>query len=652
MNEIKQNTLPMRTTGVQHLIDRTYREGGTFQWARETVVNALQAGATRVHLGVEWQAVRSKGVYRRIIADDGAGMTADQLVAFFNVFGGGGKPIGGIHENFGVGAKTSLLPWNRYGLVVVSWVAGEASMIWVQQDATTGEYGLRLFRAVGGPEEDESLEAVVEPFVDPTHGVDWRDIKPDWLNDHGTVIVLLGNSPTDDTVRGDQSREEADLKGLAAYLNRRFLEVPEAVQLTVDELRVTARAAWPRSEDDAHGEEPEVGTDRRTNLRTVRGALHYIRYPETGRGHLTAEGVVPLRDGTQAAWFLWEGDRPAIHSYASQYGFIATAYLNELYDVTSHHAVYRSLGVADQTVRQRLWVIFTPAPYNDRTRKGVYPRTDRNALLVAGGPDAGAPVPVHTWAAEFAERMPEEIREALRQARPSEEGTVDDAWRDRIAERFGSRWRISKLRIQRGGPETVDPSQPGGVVGPDVRRKPRREHEEREQGTAKVGVLGTDRLGSDPGPKRASRALVGGGVPSYRTVHREDVGPGMLAAWQPHDPSRPEGVVLLNADHPVIRGQVAYWQERYAEHQAHDVEHEVLEVYGMTLVARVAHSEKMKGILPAEVVERDLRSEASLTMSMLGLLAEEQLIAARLSGKLGRQHRPTGEHQVVTDKVA
>ena len=104
---------PMKTAGTQHFIERTYRESGTFQWVREAFKNAEEANATRIEFGIEWQAVESKGVFRRTVADNGKGMTAEQLVAFFNTFGGGGKPIGGAHENFGVGSKTSLLPWNR-----------------------------------------------------------------------------------------------------------------------------------------------------------------------------------------------------------------------------------------------------------------------------------------------------------------------------------------------------------------------------------------------------------------------------------------------------------------------------------------------------------------------------------------------------------
>jgi hypothetical protein len=94
----------MKTAGTQHLIERTYREGGTFQWVRETYLNAIEAAATKVEYGVEWQAVDSLAVYRRLIADNGHSMKPDEMVEFFNTFGGGGKPIGGEHENFGVGA--------------------------------------------------------------------------------------------------------------------------------------------------------------------------------------------------------------------------------------------------------------------------------------------------------------------------------------------------------------------------------------------------------------------------------------------------------------------------------------------------------------------------------------------------------------------
>jgi ABC transporter substrate binding protein len=154
----------------------------------------------------------AKGVYRRMIADNGKDMTPEELGEFFNCFGGGGKAIGDEHENFGIGAKTALLPWNHHGVVVISWVDGQPAMIRIMRDETTGEYGLKIFQ-VEDDEGDESRQAVVEPYDDLEHGVDWSKVKPSWIDQHGTVIVLLGNHADDDTFRGDLSRDEDGTKG-------------------------------------------------------------------------------------------------------------------------------------------------------------------------------------------------------------------------------------------------------------------------------------------------------------------------------------------------------------------------------------------------------------------------------------------------------
>jgi hypothetical protein len=645
MTTTKNQTLPMKTAGTQHLIDRTYRESGRFQWARETLVNALEAGATKVEFGIEWQAVERKKTYRRFIADNGKGMSPDQLVEFFNTFGGGGKPIGGVHENFGVGSKTSLMPWNRHGLVVVSWVDGEASMIWVRQDKNSGEYGLRLFRAIGDDSE-ETLEAVVTPFLDTKEGVDWSTVGPEWVRQsgHGTVIVLLGNAPDDNTVLGDPNREEAELKGLAAYLNRRIWEIPKDTEIFIEELRSSDRRSWPGSLSEAHSSTP-ARTESRTNKRTIMGAAHYIKYTGFLKGALTNSGEVVLKDSTKIHWFLWEGERPGIHSYAANQGFIAAIYKNELYDMTSHLAVYRSFGVTDPGVRQRLWLVIEPQPYDEKLRRGVYPRTDRNTLLLRGGPDAGEPLPVSTWGAEFADNMPEPIKEAIKAAY-HDTGTLEDrAWRDKLAERFGDRWRVMKLKVASRGSLTVDASQLGSepVIKP---KRPKQEREERDAQGAPKNITGTGGIitvGVSPGSSPAEKARLGVNIPTYRTARSGEMESGMMAAWAPKEPDHPEGVVLLNVDHPVLMQQLKFWQQQYADHLAPEVEREVLDVYGQVAVAKVAHSEKLRGILPSETVDRELRSESALTMGLLGLMAEEALIAARLGAKLGRkrQHEST-----------
>jgi hypothetical protein len=624
--------LPMKTSGTEHFIERTYREGGTFQWVRETLMNAIEAGATRIEYGIEWQAVESSGVYRRVIADNGLGMTGPQLVEFFNTFGGGGKPIGGLHENFGVGAKTSLLPWNRHGLVVISWVGGEPSMIWVQYDEESGEYGLRL-------EETEdadglfSVDEVYGPYADEEHGCNWEAVRPDWIEDHGTVIVLMGSDPDEDTVLGDPNRSEQDIKGISSYLNRRLWEIPEGVQIAVDELRTHDRLQWL---DSAHS--PEV-TERHNGLRSIRGAKHFIEYSvdNAKAGGISARGTVVLSDRTNVDWYLWDGPRPQVGSYAALGGFIAALYRNELYDVSSHPATFRSFGVSESAIRSRLWLIVRPPEAVEGAGEfGVYPRTDRNALHILGGPNAGGPLPMNEWGAEFAERMPDQILEAIKLARADGEGTITDtAWRERLADRFGARWRIVRLRTRPGGPLKVEPA----VGGATATRRPvkRVVSGHRESGT-RGGGSGDPAIGRLPGFEDARPSRVAGGIPHYRRVGKDDVDTGMLAAWQPNDPDHPEGVVLLNVEHPVLVEQIEFFQRQYPDHYADEIAESVIAVYGETAVAKVAHSEHLKGMHPTSVIEGEFRSSAALTMGLLGLIGEEALIAPRL-GRFGVKRR-------------
>jgi hypothetical protein len=636
MSSPRPRIFPMKTAGTQHLIERTYREGAAFQWVRETYMNAVEAGATRIEFGIEWQAVENRGVYRRMIADNGAGMTDTELEEFFNTFGGGGKPIGGAHENFGVGAKTALLPWNRDGIVVISWVEGEPSMIWVQQDPITGEYGLRV-EDIDDPETGAtSLEVVYDPYLDAQHGCDWAAIKPDWIDDHGTVIVLLGNAASDDTVLGDPTRPESDIKGISTYLNRRIWRTNDVV-LTVDELRTQTRGEWPLSEREAHVTAPSSAPDRRTNRRTIQGAEHFITYsmPMSAAGRLAASGTLMLPDTTSIDWYLWEGPRPAVQSYAAITGYVGVLYKNELYDVTQHHSTYRSFGVSEGTVRSRLTLIVRPPMLDDDGKHGVYPRTDRNALLLKGGPNAGGSLPLSDWGNRFADYMPDEILNAIKSARIGDEGTVDDAtWRKRLAERFGDRWRIPKVRRREGGAVMLTTEQAGtsGTTRKTKKRKKRRGGDTGEGGTA-----GSRVLGAEGGPVEGERATVAGGIPTYRKVGADSVSPGMLAAWQPHDPEHPEGVVLLNTQHPVLRAEVEHWQAQYPEHYADQIAREVENIYGEIAVAKVAHSEHLKGIITAKVVDEELRSDAALTMALLGLIGEEAVIAPRIGGKFSKR---------------
>ena len=207
----------MGVGGVQYLVERAYRESHPLQFVRELFTNSRESGATRIEFGPEWQGVEKDGVYRLMVADNGSGMGPGQIEAYLNTFGGGGKPIGDAHENFGVGSKTATLPWNRKGVVVLSWTPTDpdGSMIWLCHETGTGEYGARQFESADG-----SYQTVVEPHE--VDGIDWAAVKPDWIGNHGTVVVLLGNTGTEDTfVYKTATDEPFGIKGISAYLNKR-----------------------------------------------------------------------------------------------------------------------------------------------------------------------------------------------------------------------------------------------------------------------------------------------------------------------------------------------------------------------------------------------------------------------------------------------
>ncbi len=638
-NETTGNTIrlsPLESVGIEHQLQRIYDESGTYQWVRELVENALEASATHIEFGIEWQAVESQGVYRRTIADNGHGMAPDSLVKFFKTFGGGGKPIGGVHDNFGVGAKTSLLPWNTHGVVVISWVDGQASMIRLRKDPASGQYGLVLVKATNPDTGVESESQVYTPYYDAEHGCDWAKVKPDFIDDHGTVIVLLGASARDDTVQGSPHRDEAAIKGISKFLNQRYWNL-DGVQINVDHLAHEDKEEWPRSKAESSkspkATSPEQSTDRRTFLRVVRGAKHFVTYPDHKTGQLHSSGTVPLNDGTEIDWYLWEGDRPAVHSYAAKNGYVAVLYRNELYNISNHHNTYKNFGVAPSEVRKNLCLIIRPPEFSDET-SGIYPRTDRNELLIRSETTAGAPLPFYDWATEFSDQMPDQILAAIKKARGTEEGTINDpAWRDRLAERFGARWRINKVRQAPDGDNSTAGDQAGTTPATGESSTPTNRH----TGGGTGGRRGPTNLSSRTGTKPGKNITAAGGLPHFRWENGEDFQPGILCSWVPNDPTYPEGVVLLNRDHPVIEAEVALFSGDYGPQHADGVKEIVHQAYGEVAVAKIAHSEYLKSLLPDHVVEDTLRCDEALTMSLLGLIAEEHLISDRLNKQFRRK---------------
>ncbi len=92
----------------------------------------------------------------------------------------------------------------------------------------------------------------------------------------------------------------------------------------------------------------------------------------------------------------------------------------------------------------------------------------------------------------------------------------------------------------------------------------------------------------------------------------------------------------MNSASPILLEAIRYHQAQYPDVFAQEVEETVMTTYGEVAVCKIAHSQKLASFVPEEDLDEQYRSDAALTVSLMGLLAEESLIAQRL-GKLGRK---------------
>jgi len=124
-------------------------------------------------------------------------------------------------------------------------------------------------------------------------------------------------------------------------------------------------------------------------------------------------------------------------------------------------------------------------------------------------------------------------------------------------------------------------------------------------------------------------------VPRFRYGYAADFAlPFHVAMWAPHDPDGP--TVLINIDSPILQEAVEYHQSQYPDVYAEEVAKTVRQVFGEVAACKIAHSQKLSKKVTEEELNSQYRSEQALTVGLMGLLAEESVIAQRL-GRLGKK---------------
>jgi hypothetical protein len=415
------HTLEMEVANTGFMLDRLGQDCAPLQFLRELTQNSLEAiqqlpdKQGEIVWDVDWNRYDMTGIYKLACIDTGIGMTGEEMLEYINKLSSS-MHLQAFDANYGVGAKIAAATRNHAGLIYLSWKDGVGYMTHLWRDPLTGKYGLQQLER---PDGSFGHWARIDD-----------SIKPDVIQDHGTMVILLGNDPDADTMQAPKEASSPS-RWVAKYLNTRYFRFPDGVSLR-------ARQGW---------EYPRSNTD--TNLlQRVTGQESYLE------SHKESSGSVPLTGATARWWILKDESALSQNSgYIASSGHIAALYQNELYELLTARAGTARLQLFGVIFGYSRVVIYLEPEADPR----ITPNTPRTALLLDN-----EPLPWADWAAEFREQMPDEIQALMGEVTA---GSRSSDHRQAIRERLRQikdLLKLSRYRRTPIGTATVDDSAVGG----------------------------------------------------------------------------------------------------------------------------------------------------------------------------------------------
>jgi uncharacterized membrane protein YgcG len=436
----------MNTTGISelevenntYLVEKIASECAPLQYVRELTVNAIQAIQARIAHGatglegailwdVDWLVLESKGVYKLQISDNGTGMTGPQMDQFIRKLSSSGR-VQSMTENFGLGAKITAGVLNPHGLYYKSWVDGEGSLAVFHKDMSVGKYGLRHL-----PLSDGSYGRYA-PLAD--------DAKCEPIDSCGTAVTLFGRAADDMTMKPDDQPS----KWLIFYLNTRFFEIPDKITLKVRDFNNADFENWPRSAQEA--DSISMGQTRGSQLRAIKGMKRHL---DEAKG--VVGGTVELQTA-RIHWFILPEELIKQADIWDCRAHSGALYQGELYEIRRARQSFgriRDFGVIFGYDRMIIYAEPKQSEIN------VSPNTARSFLVVDG-----EPLPWDQWAAEFRQKMPQEIKDMM-DGIVSASGGRDH--KESIKRRLKDIRALLKIRRYRRDPKghlQVEGTSPGG----------------------------------------------------------------------------------------------------------------------------------------------------------------------------------------------
>jgi hypothetical protein len=679
---MSSKSFPIGMENATDFILRTYRFCQPYQWAREVLMNAIEAHAKKVEFGVEWQSVTKEGVYRHMICDDGDGMSAEQLKKYFTNIQSSGKAVMQemnendrvIHTNFGIGCRISLLPWNGAGVVYISYQNGIGSMIRMYYDIEEKAYSISSW------EFNDEIATVIDPMSVEWEEdeIDWSLVAPKWVRDHGTCIILMGNDSKTDTY---MQSEKGYTSNLTRYINTRFFNL-DNIQVSVKEFNYgkANRDEWPRCEKEFNEKLQKYNTTR-GNTRICHGAKYYITEakviaPKIGK--LKTADTFYLEDGKlKISWYLWEGARPVCHGYALESGFIAVMYKGELYNFNSHISNFRNFGIIDKEIQNRLTIIIEPQIHTQETDWGVFPDQSRSNLFFTGNGKKSIELPMEYWGLLFIKNMPEEIVNTIKELHKDRDSddliAGNEALLKRILDKYGNRFADSihvidysnKSKIKKDPTDEevpvnqkstglIDSSQEGESFLNGV-SKGSSEGKGSDTGEKKTGVAidGSQQIWRRIRVKKAKST--GDSTPSIEIkikkdmpiivpVGKNDMQHEVNICFYKDEHRFEDGhmgsAVFFNEESPIIQETAEFHQKQHNVMYSNAIKKDVLSAYRQVALCKVSHVMKLFKVLNKDQVIKEYLSEQALTSALMGFISEDSLISPRL-GKYGSKNKST-----------
>jgi len=512
--------LAMTVHNTGFLLDRLGQDCHPLQYLRELTQNSIEAILRQETPGqiiwdLDWTSYDLDGLQKLCITDSGDGMTGDQMVRLLNQLSSSlsGQSMSG---NYGVGAKIAALTRNHAGVVYVSWKDAEGSMIHLLRHKEEAQYGLKQW------EHSDGSFAHYLPLED--------DVRPEYIDQHGTRVVLLGMENDSNTMQAPPGAASPS-RWISKYLNTRYFSFPDTVSLK-------AREGW---------EYPRTDKDR-NYLRTLTGQGPYLSQ------HSVTSGKVNL-DGATAHWWILK-DEPALTNnsgFIESAGHTAALYQNELYELATARAGMSRLQQFGVTFGYRFATIYVE-PIEDSTRS-LTTNTSRTALLVNN-----EPLPWADWAAEFREKLPDEIAQLVAEkAAAAADTDHQKSIRDRLKD-IMDMFRLSRYRVTPAGDLTIDEDTlvRGGILSSNPRPQRRRNHDGGASGPG--GTVGNVYAVFEKADGAAGKRVRPDPFPSVKWVSVKD---GTREYGDIEDRAAKflsgQNLLLINADFRVFADMIAHF---------------------------------------------------------------------------------------------